>query len=270
MSTGNAAISSRPASGDRASMATQRGMAIGYLAMVPLLAAYEIAIGSGSALRNAAEVVLSLPFAPFGDAADFARCATLVVCALAAAWSCFHAQLGLLQRVWCVLLEGALFAVILGPLLIALLHAAGIHAASATLRTPLPGVVPRVSEAARLVGGAAYEEILFRIGIQSLCFLLSLRVLHFFSAADRVARFGAELFSVLAAAGLFAAAHLAAFTAPLGPGGETFDAAIFTWRVFSGILLSCIFRWRGPGVAAWTHGLFNLALVLGAGPDCFL
>ena len=36
------------------------------------------------------------------------------------------------------------------------------------------------------------------------------------------------------------------------------------------ILLGLLFRWRGVGVTAWTHGLFNLALLLGAGPDVFL
>ena len=35
----------------------------------------------------------------------------------------------------------------------------------------------------------------------------------------------------------------------------------------AGILLGLLFRWRGPGVAAWSHGLFNLALLLGIDPD---
>ena len=75
---------------------------------------------------------------------------------------------------------------------------------------------------------------------------------------------------MLGSATLFAAAHLAAYTAWLGPGGEPYDASVFTWRLLAGILLGLVFRWRGPGVAAWTHGLFNLALLLGAGPDVFL
>jgi hypothetical protein len=255
---------------DSAPITSQRGMAIGFLAMLPLLVAYELAIRPESSPRNVAEVLLSLPLLPFGAEADAVRRGALAACAIGAAWSCFHAELGLLQRVWRVILEGCLCAVVLGPLLILLLHAIGIEHSSASLRTPMPSAVPRLSEAARLVGGAAYEELVFRIGVQSLCFVVSSRVLLFLSAAERPARAGAEVIAVLASAGVFAAAHLAAFTAPLGPGGEVFDAAIFTWRALAGILLSCIFRWRGPGVAAWTHGLFNLALFLGAGPDCFL
>ena len=36
------------------------------------------------------------------------------------------------------------------------------------------------------------------------------------------------------------------------------------------LLLALLFLWRGPGVAAWTHGLFNFALILGAGPEVLL
>ena len=41
------------------------------------------------------------------------------------------------------------------------------------------------------------------------------------------------------------------------------------WRLLAGILLAGLFRWRGLGVCAWAHGLFNLGLVLGAGPGVF-
>ena len=80
----------------------------------------------------------------------------------------------------------------------------------------------------------------------------------------------AELWGLLGSSALFACAHLAAFTAWLGPGGESYNGSVFTWRLLAGILLGLVFRWRGPGVAAWAHGLFNLALLVGAGPDVFL
>ena len=53
-------------------------------------------------------------------------------------------------------------------------------------------------------------------------------------------------------------------------GGEVFSAPVFTWRLAAGILLGLLFRWRGIGAAAWAHGIFNLALSIGAGPDVFL
>jgi hypothetical protein len=249
---------------------SQRGMAIGFLAMLPLIAAYELAIAREPGLRNSAEVVLSLPLAPFAAHADVARWCVLGVCAACALIACFHGELGLVPRTWRVVLEGAACAALMGPVLILVLRLAGVDDAAGALRTGAPIHVPRAVDAARLAGGAAYEEILFRIGVQSALYVALRHLLLFLSAADGAARKGADVLSVLCAAALFSAAHLAIFVAPLGSGGETFDAAIFTWRFFSGIILSGLFRWRGPGVAAWAHALFNMALFLGAGPDCFL
>jgi hypothetical protein len=48
--------------------------------------------------------------------------------------------------------------------------------------------------------------------------------------------------------------------------GEPFDSSTFTWRFLGGCLLGALQRWRGLGVVAWTHALFNLAMLLGAGP----
>jgi hypothetical protein len=245
-------------------------MAIGFLAMLPLFAAYELAIAREPGLRNSAEVVLSLPLAPFAAHVDFARRCILGVCAALAVITCFQDELGLVPRAWRVVLEGAVCAAFMGPVLILVLRVAGIDDAAGALKAGAPLHVPRAVDAARLAGGAAYEEIVFRIGVQSALYVALRHLLLFLSAADRAARTGADVLSVGFAAALFAAAHLAVFVAPLGSGGEAFDAAIFSWRFFSGIILSGLFRWRGPGVAAWAHALFNTALFLGAGPDCFL
>jgi hypothetical protein len=247
----------------------QRGMAVGFLAMSPLIAAYEASIAHGAPLRNSAQVLLALPLAPFAEHADAARRAVLLLCFAWAAWSCFHAELGLVRRVWRVILEGAVFALALGPILVLMLKAFDVPGAAAAL-SRLPQSAPPIASAARVCGGAAYEEIFFRVGVQSLFYLSMRRALDFFGTPAAVAAIGSDVAAIAAAAVVFAAMHLSMFTAALGPGGEPFDGGIFTWRMLSGILLSCIFRWRGPGVAAWTHALFNLALFVGAGPSCFL
>jgi membrane protease YdiL (CAAX protease family) len=251
----------------------QRGIALGTLAMLPLFVIYEAAISAnGGSARNAAELVLSLPLAPFssgGAHVDAVRRIVLVVCALAAAWSCFHAQLALSARILRVAVEGALAAILLGPLLIGLEHLLGVPVI-APLAGALPRVPPPLALAALHMGGAAYEEIVFRVGLQGLLFLLARELVLFFTDSPLLARWLGEAFALVLAGVLFAAAHLTAFSAALGPGGEAFDATIFTWRALAGMLLGALFRWRGPGVSAWTHALFNLALFIGAGPDVFL
>ena len=69
---------------------------------------------------------------------------------------------------------------------------------------------------------------------------------------------------------IFAAFHLDVVTRLLGVGGEDFDRGLFLWRLLAGLSLAALFRWRGLAVAAWAHGLFNGALLLGAGPGVFL
>ena len=120
------------------------------------------------------------------------------------------------------------------------------------------------------MGGAAFEELLFRVALYGALFVLARRLVSFFGAGELVARWSAEVLSVLGSALGFAAFHLSVVSSRIGPGGYDWDPALFTWRALAGVLLAVIFRWRGPGVAAWSHGLFNLAVLLGAGPEVFL
>lgn len=254
-------------------VALQRGIALGTLAMLPLFVVYEAAISAnGGGARNAAEMLLSLPLTPFasgGGNVDTARRIVLVACALAAGWSCFHAHLALSARILRVAVEGAVAAILLGPLLIGLEHLLGVPVIAPLAEGP-PRVLPPLALAAVHVGGAAYEEIVFRVGLQSLLYLLARELVLFLTDSRVLARWLAEAAALLLGGLIFAAAHLAAFSALLGPGGEVFDATIFTWRALAGMLLGALFRWRGPGVSAWAHALFNLALFIGAGPDVFL
>ncbi len=248
-----------------------RGIAMGFLAMLPLFVAYEVALApTGGSARNLGEVVHSLPFTPFGAHADLARRVALGLLAFAAAWRCFHVELGLGPRVLRIALEGLLAAALLGPALLVLLSLVGGLDALRGVQLPSAPDGPGLASAALLAGGAAWEEVLFRLGLQSLLFLVFRRAFVFWLGAEEAARWAAEGAALLLASLVFAAAHLAVFTQVLGPGGEPFHAGVFPWRVLAGILLALLFRFRGPGVAAWTHAFFNLALSIGAGPGVFL
>jgi len=239
--------------------------------MLPLLLAYEVAATGGR--RNVAEVVASLPLAPIGQGLAVARRTVLAVLAIAATSSLYRSGVGrdnrgLVPRLWRILLEGALAAIVLGPALLLFLRLLGARPEDLGLGRPADA--PALAQVAFLAGGAAWEEIVFRIGLQSSSFLLASSVLGFLLESPRFVRAGAEALSLLATSVVFAAAHLAVFTRVLGPGGESFVPAVFTWRLAAGILLGALYRWRGPGVAAWTHALFDAGLAIGAGPDVFL
>ncbi|MBI5362786.1 MAG: CPBP family intramembrane metalloprotease [Planctomycetes bacterium] len=159
---------------------------------------------------------------------------------------------------------------LLGPVLLGLLSFAGGLDALRGVHMPTAPDGPGLARAAVLAGGAAWEELVFRLGLQGLFVLLLLPVFPWWFGLSGAARWVAEGGAVLASALVFAAAHLAVFTSVFGPGGESFHAGVFPWRVLAGILLALLFRFRGPGVAAWTHAFFNLALAIGAGPEVFL
>jgi hypothetical protein len=250
-----------------------RGIAAGYLAMLPLLLAYEAAADGPD--RSVAELLATLPLTPFGSAARAVRISILGLLAVLAAWRVFResreeAHPGLFPIVGRIVLEGAFAAICLGPLLLALLWVLDVDLASIRAGLSNAATWTPLERAGYLAGAAAWEEIVFRIGVQSLLWLLVAESLRAISASRSLVLALSEGVSILGAAVLFAASHLAAFTAVLGPGGEPFDAAVFTWRLLAGILFGALFRWRGPGVAAWAHALFDLALSIGAGPEVFL
>ncbi len=248
-----------------------RGVSFGFLAMLPLFVAYELAgPGEPGHPRAVAEAMLFSPFTRLG-APDVALARRLILAVLfVAALVSFHLQVrrehgaALGPRFARTLIEGALGALVLGPVLFAAAEVASPYVGAMTLGGGGGG--PTADRAGFVMGGAAYEEVIFRLGALSVLWLLSKQFLTWLGANPGAARLGAVTVASVGSALLFAGFHLEAFTGWLGPGGEPFDAAVFTWRATAGILLAALFLWRGLGVAAWSHAFFNLALLVGALP----
>lgn len=249
-----------------------RGAAFGFLAMLPLLLAYE-ASGAGTAghPRAVAEAIVCLPFDRLGLADPvLARRTALGALAVAALVS-FQLQVrraggaALGPRFLRTLLEGLIGALVLGPVLYAASEVASPFVGAMVVGVG-EGVTPTAGRAGFVLGSAAYEEVVFRLGLLSVLWLITRRFVSWLGAVPLAARLLAAAVSATGSAALFAAFHLEAFTGWLGPGGEVYDPAVFTWRATAGILLAALFLWRGLGVAAWAHAFFNLALLVGALP----
>ncbi|MCP3914439.1 MAG: CPBP family intramembrane metalloprotease [bacterium] len=239
----------------------------GFLAILPLVVAYELGVRHTGGLRSAAELTLFRPTVLLGEWADVARWTVLAAGGVWALVHCARRHWALGPRVMRVVLEGAAGAVLIGPVLIAVLRLLGDLP---PLQLASSEFAPRPSRAAFVCGAAAYEELLFRVGLYSVLFLLTNSVVRFLGIEGAVGRLVADGVALVGSSALFACSHLAVALSWLGSGGEEFDLAIFTWRAGAGILLGLLFRLRGVGVAAWTHAFFNLALLLGAGPEVFL
>lgn len=249
-----------------------RGASFGFLAMVPLFIAYELSgAGAPGEPRAVAEAILCFPFARLGveDPVEVRRIALLAGAVVALI--SFQLQVrreegaALGPRFARTLIEGVIGALVLGPVLYAASEVASPYVGTMTVGAG-DGSSPTASRAGFVMGAAAYEEIVFRLGALSVLWLISKHCLVWLGAVPGAARLGAVTLATVGSAALFAAFHLASFTGWLGPGGEAYDPAVFLWRSTAGVLLAAVFLWRGIGVAAWSHAFFNLALLVGALP----
>lgn len=245
---------------------SRAGLAVGGLALVPLLAIYELSLGDVDGRRSTAELVLSAGATRLDWPVPLLRWALVVALGTVCAVVVVRRGRGLVPPVLGVLLEGVVGGLVLGPVLVGLMHLLGAFVAMPTLGAG-GAEVPAIAKAGFVLGAAAWEEILCRLMLYGALLVVGRRLAAFFGAGERSAAALGEILGLVGSAAAYVALHMAAFTSWLGAGGETFEPSAFTWRFVTGILLGLLFRWRGAGVAAWTHGLFNLALLLGAGPD---
>ncbi|HKT07161.1 MAG TPA: CPBP family glutamic-type intramembrane protease [Gemmatimonadaceae bacterium] len=99
------------------------------------------------------------------------------------------------------------------------------------------------------LGAGLYEELLFRVILVSLLALLARRVFHWRPAA-------AGIFATIVGALLFSTAHY------VGAFGDRFTLQSFLFRAISGVFFSAIYLWRGFGIDAWTHALYDVFIVV--------
>jgi len=245
-----------------------RDMALGLCACAPLFVAYE-ALGLDSGARNAAELLLTLPLRPLGEHEALARRVALLVGFFACLWTLYQPGYALLRRLAGVAGEGLVVSLAFAPLVVGLhmLLDAPVPASLAVASAPPP---PSLERAGLVVGGAAWEELFFRVVLVALLARLAARFFEPLAGSGRAARGLAFVAASVPVGLLFASFHLRAVNAPFGGGGEPFDPALFAWRTLSGILLALLYAWRGVGVAAWCHAGVNILLLAGATPGVFL
>lgn len=225
---------------------------------VPLLVLYEVgaamlASRGEPSLRNGADVLLRSLLMAVGVEGTIAFSAVL----LAAATVLIVAE----RRRSRVRLRSAPFAgMALESVVYALLLGAVVGTATQWVLRGIPvrlaaqGGVAALSLPEGIVlslGAGIYEELLFRV-------LLVGGIFGVFRGSG-LSRGQAGAFAALLAAILFSAFHY------VGPYGDPWQLPSFLFRLLAGLAFSVLFLVRGFGIAAWTHALYDVFLLVARG-----
>jgi hypothetical protein len=221
---------------------------------LPLLLLYEAleAVApvrmQGGVVRNGADVVLTALFtALFGPRGPMVFMALVIGGALVLIWRDRRGGPVRPSYFALMLLESAVLALLLGVVVgIATVQILG-PLRSLAAGAPAIGATP-LQRLTLSLGAGLYEELLFRVVLVALI-ANAVRLLGF-------SRLTAGIVAVLAGAVLFSVFHYA------GALGERFSLDTFVFRAVAGLAFSALYLTRGFGITAWTHALYDVAVLL--------
>jgi len=219
-----------------------------YLISLPLLLFYEVLIfiaqpDSGMVVRISVDVWIKNLFAAFGSNV---MSITLIIVALLGILILYREKdkLNTLRMPYflLMLIEASVYAFLLALLISQTL--------SYLLQMVQAGTVeslPVLQQIALSLGAGLYEELFFRVILVSgLIFLFK----YLFSK-----KWMAVTVAILLAAVIFSWVHY------IGDLGDPFTMSSFLFRFLFGLALNGIYVWRGFGMAAWTHAIYDIMVV---------
>jgi len=215
------------------------------VAVLPLFVAYQVGILLTGGVRNGVDFISSILFAIFGDngSAYLGFNAAILVAFLIA--------VGVLRRNGelhpklfpMMLLESTIYALLVGVIVNILINATGAsYLLSTAPAAPAPGLIYKLVMS---VGAGLYEELVFRLILMGGMFALATKVVG-------LSRGLAAIGAVVASSLIFSGVH------HLGSMGEAFTMGAFVFRFFAGVVFAAIFQVRGFAIAAWTHALYDV------------
>jgi hypothetical protein len=98
------------------------------------------------------------------------------------------------------------------------------------------------------LGAGLYEELFFRVILVSV-------LIWVFQKVFNNKNWAAITAAVILSAFLFSMVHY------VGSMGDPFTLSSFAYRFVFGLMLNGIYVWRGFGIAAWTHALYDLMVL---------
>ena len=218
-----------------------------FLSTLPLLVLYEAMIvgvntGAVTPVRIGAEVWLKQLLALIGTAGSLGLGLAVLLVGIGVFAADRRRAIPIRSAYFAGLLaESAAYAVV-----VAMLASRVVGLIFAAAPAPVGDVWTQL---ALSIGAGLYEELVFRVLLVGGLALILRRLM-----ADGTA---AYVVAAVVGAAVFSGVHY------VGALGDVFAWPSFTFRFVFGLLLNVLFLWRGFGVAAWTHALYDVMLVLG-------
>jgi hypothetical protein len=221
---------------------------------LPLLLLYELleAIApvrlQGGVVRNGADVLLTSLFtALFGLRGPMIFMALVIGGALLLVWRDRRSGPIKLSYFPLMLVESSALALVVGVVVgMATMRLLGpLHSLTASAAGPGGSPLERLTLS---LGAGLYEELLFRVVLVALL-----------SNAMQLVGFGrvtAGVVAVVVGALVFSAFHY------VGPFGDPLRLDSFVFRALAGVAFSALYLTRGFGITAWTHALYDVAVLM--------
>jgi len=229
-----------------------------YLAALPLFLAYEILIlvvngGSEAQIRVGADIWIKQAIAALGAPGTFSVGILVLLIGTAVFFSERKKQLPIHGRYFLLMIgESLMYAVVVALVvsyIVGLVFAAGTAVATEVI--PAGGMqinpIGKVEMLVLSIGAGLYEELVFRVLLVGGLFW---GIKHF--ASDKNT---AYILAAVIGALAFSAVHY------IGVLGDPFELPSFFFRFLFGLALNGLFLFRGFGVAAWTHALYDVLVV---------
>ena len=232
----------------RSYFSVTRSGTYGFLAALPLWAAYELLILLANSerlgeIRVSADIWIKRVLSSFGAVGMFGLGIAVLGVGIAVFLWERKRKLPIRPRyLFMIPLESALYAIVLGWL---------VGTAIGALFNMVPPQLAQIDGPTQLalsLGAGLYEELLFRVLLVGGLFLVFRRFSEMKVAYITAALIGAAIFSSVHYIGTF---------------GDPFSLSSFTFRFVFGLMLNALYIVRGFGVAAWTHALYDVSIVIG-------
>jgi hypothetical protein len=225
-----------------------RSATYGFLAALPLWLAYEVLILLANSqrlgeIRVSADIWIKRVLSSFGDIGLAGL--GLVVLAIGIAVFFVERKKNIPIRpayLFRMPLESAIYAMILG-------WGVGLSVGALfNMIGPQASEFDPATQFALSLGAGLYEELVFRVFLVGGLYAVLSKV------TDRTA---AYIAAALVAAAIFSAVHY------IGPFGDPFTLQSFVFRFVFGLMLNVLYILRGFGIAAWTHAIYDILIVVG-------